>query len=51
MNTPHEIMPHGMYFKRKHCIIINHIINETFDQLIKKNSLKLMSQVIKCCEY
>jgi hypothetical protein len=36
--------------KMKYYIIINHkIINETFDQLIKKISLKLVLQVMKCC--
>jgi hypothetical protein len=36
MNTPREIMPHGMYSKKETLYYINHIINETFDQLQRK---------------
>ncbi len=32
--------------KRKYCIIINHIINKSFDKLMKENSLNEMLQLL-----
>ncbi len=37
--------------KKRYCIIINHITNGPFDKLMKENSLKLESQVMRCYNY
>jgi hypothetical protein len=47
MNTPYELLPHGMYPKKKE--IVN--CHQSHDQFIKENSVMLMLQIMRCCNY